>query len=196
MARDTQEIGKVEITDAGTTRIQASRIGSRDQVSVNAQLFGAVHSDGWRALLGVLEFDDGWDVRCLDVGKGAPEAVYRLLHGLRMSISDGPSAGEQWVELSQARIDPEVVPPWSNLKKATASQLDDGAGTNVDEVISRVGGELGTREELLDDDSRRRSYLCCVFERNASLPPVTCYVLTRLLPLAGGYTGHSAIVKN
>lgn len=83
------EVGRVEITDAGTRRIQASRISSRDQVSVNVQLFGAVQSGGWRALLGVLEFGDGWDVRCLEVGKGAPEAVYRPLHGLRMSISDG-----------------------------------------------------------------------------------------------------------
>ena len=183
------EIGRVEITDAGTRRIQASRIGSRDQVSFNAQLFGAVHSDGWRALLGVLEFEDGWDARCLEVGKGAPEAVYRLLHGLRMSISDGPSAGEQWVELSQARIDPEVVPPWSNLKKATASQRDDGAATGVTNALSEAGGKMDSRENLLGDESRRRGYLCCVFPQGEPLPPVASYVLTRLLPLANGYTG-------
>ncbi len=183
------EISKVEITDAGNTRILASKIGSREQVSVDAHRYAVIHRDGLKAFIGVIDFGESQDVRCLEVGKGAPEAVYRLLHGLRMSISDGPSAGEQWVELSQARIDPEVVPPWSNLKKATSSQLDDGAGTAVNDVLSDAGGEMGSREDLMGDETRRRGYLCCVFRQGESLPPVASYVLTRLLPLANGYTG-------
>ncbi|MDZ7854165.1 MAG: hypothetical protein U5L98_16405 [Halomonas sp.] len=91
--------------------------------------------------------------------------------------------------LSQARVDLDVVPPWSNLKKATFAQLDDGAGTDVDVLLSEVDGELGTREDLLNDDSRRRGYLCCLFPQGQSLPPVASYVLTRLLPLANGYSG-------
>lgn len=183
------EVGKVKVSYEGKTRIQASRIGSREQESVNAHRYSVAHRDGWQAWIGVIDFSDSQDVRCLEVGKGAPEAVYRLLHGLRMSISDGPSAGEQWVELSQARIDPEVVPPWSNLKKATSSQLDDGAGTDVADSLSDAGGEMGSREDLMGDETRRRGYLCCVFRQGESLPPVASYVLTRLLSLANGYTG-------
>ncbi|MEQ6916039.1 hypothetical protein [Halomonas aquatica] len=183
------EVGKVKVSYEGKTRIQASKIGSREQMGANAHRYSVAHRDGWQASIGVMDFADSQDVRCLEVGKGAPEAVYRLLHGLRMSISDGPSAGEQWVELSQARIDPEVVPPWSNLKKATSSQLDDGADADVEDVVIEAGGESGTREDLLGDESRRRGYLCCVFRQGELLPPVTSYVLTRLLPLANGYTG-------
>lgn len=183
------QIGDFKIIDEGRAWIHASRVGSQEQVGVFTHLFGAAHHDGWHAQVGVLEFDTGWDVRCLEVSKGAPEAVYRLLHGLRMSLYDGPSSGERWAELSQARIDPEVVPPWSNLKKASQEQLDDGAGIDVDAVLAEAGGEVGTRERMLDDESRRRGYLCCVFPCSSSLPAVASYVLTRILPLTHGYVG-------
>lgn len=103
-------------------------------------------------------------------------------------VLTGRSRSAYSIDLSQARIDPEVVPPWSNLKKASQEQLDDGAGIDVDAVLAEAGGEVGLSEMMLGDESRRRRQ-CCAFPSASSLPPVASYVLTRLLPLNHGYSG-------
>ena len=76
-----------------------------------------------------------------------------------------------------------------NLFAASEDELDDGAGVSVAHQLARHGADrTGTREELLNDDSRARARLGVRFGDHADLVPVIAYVCTRVAPVANGVT--------
>lgn len=103
----------------------------------------------------------------------------RLGQGLRLGTSiDGD---QMMIELRIARINDEL---WSNLYKATHDELDAGAGLNVAEVLKQFGGDhIGTREDVVGDSSKRRTYMCVVGKPGSEHLPVIAHFLTRVLPL-------------
>jgi len=51
----------------------------------------------------------------------------------------------------------------------------------------------GTREVVLNDTSRRRTYLAVTFPKAAVDVPVAAFVLTRVLPLMKGFGRKGAV---
>mgnify|MGYP002629763491 FL=1 len=103
----------------------------------------------------------------------------RLGQGLRLGTTiDGD---RMMIELRIARMKDER---WSNLFKATHGELDAGAGVDVAEVLSRFGGDqVGTREDVIGDDGRRKTFMCVAGEVDAEHLPAIAHFLTRVLPL-------------
>lgn len=125
--------------------------------------------------------DARW-VDCLDTFQTAMPWK-RLAQGLRMGTTlDGD---RMMIELRQARINDDKL--WSNLYKATASELDDGAGCGVRSLLSDWGAmSYGTREEVIGDTSQRRTYMCVTASSDTEHLPAIAYLLTRVVPLARG----------
>jgi hypothetical protein len=84
------------------------------------------------------------------------------------------------MELEQARLD---ASGWVRSYKATLRELDEGAGISTAEVIEGLGGEVGTRGELLGDTGQRRSWMCVVFPAESVLAPVAAFTLSRIAPV-------------
>ncbi len=118
------------------------------------------------------------DVRTLD-RHVSPQTLDRLKQGLRLGVHG--HGGRLVVDLAQARL---KEGHWSNLYRATWEELDHGAGISVREALSELrADELGTREAVLADASRRRNYLCALFAVGRPLVPIGAYVLTRVAPI-------------
>jgi hypothetical protein len=76
---------------------------------------------------------------------------------------------------------------WSNLQRATYSEIESWLGSNVNDFLSSIGGsELLTRERLFGDDGRRRNELACSFDSDNFMTPFGIFALTRPLPLLKG----------
>ena len=103
----------------------------------------------------------------------------RLGQGLRLGTTiDGD---RMMIELRIARMDDQK---WSNMFKATSEDLDAGAGVDVAEVLRRFGGdEVGTREDVIGDGSRRKGFMCVAGGAGAEHLPAIAHFLTRVLPL-------------
>lgn len=103
----------------------------------------------------------------------------RLGQGLRLGTSiDGD---RMMIELRVARMDDAK---WSNMFKASREELDAGAGVDVAEVLRRFGGdEVGTREDVMGDDSRRKTFMCVAGDTASEHLPAVAHFLTRVVPL-------------
>jgi hypothetical protein len=181
------ELGNIIITEHGKKGLNLAPV-SGPQERATAHVYRIQASSGWDLLVAYAAFRNSIDVRCLEYSKSTPETLHRLTHGLRMSVLAGPSLTSQWAELSQARLDKTVTPAWSTLRKASEQELNYAADISVRAALYGIGGTLGTRADQIDDDSRRRSYMCTVFPKGNRDVPVAAYVLTRVLPLANGWS--------
>ena len=128
--------------------------------------------------LRLLVRDTTWDTGERDLAVhdrcDAPQRFDRLVSGSRLTVQPG------LVELRQARMKPGG---WSNLFKADLAELDDGAGTDVATALRDAGAtDVGTREEVLGDTGRRRSFVVATFADGREVP-VVAYVLTRVAPV-------------
>jgi hypothetical protein len=181
------KVGPLSIDNCGMRIIElAPVVGSRERAHVS--VYSLNHRNGWKLEVAYAKFMHSTDVRCLEYSDSTPDALHRLTHGLRMSVLDGPNRNTQWAELSQARLDKSVTPAWSTLRRATERELSNAAQAKVRSILNDFGGDLGTRAQLLDDASRRRSYLCTVFARDSQEAPIAAYALTRILPLANEWS--------
>ena len=117
------------------------------------------------------------DVQQLSRTEGG-EPLDGLTRRLRISIKD--RGDDKWMELEQARLD---ASGWVRSYKATLQELDEGAGVSTAEVIGGLGGDVGTREELLGDTGQRRSWMCVVFPAESLLVPVAAFALCRVAPV-------------
>lgn len=153
--------------------------GGVPAVRASASVRDAIHPDGHELELAYLHAPNGerW-VQCRKV-----DSPVRLLDSvedrLRLTIQDdGP---REWCELRQARATGER---WSSLFRPTFAELDEAAGADVArELRARGALQVGTREAVLGDQGRRRSFPCVVFERGNEDVPLLAFVLTRVLPL-------------
>ena len=111
----------------------------------------------------------------------SPELFDTLIKRLRLAVldHDGP-----YVELRQARLRPNGR---ANLFYPDSADLDRGAGLAVHTTLLAHGAsQVGTREELFDDEGPARFRLGARFSDHDSLVPVVAYVLTRVCPVAAG----------
>lgn len=176
----------VEVISGDTKPLRGQPVGVKSFVQGQATRYILRSRTGWE-----LEVADvTWpgrdrDVRTLAYSPTTPMELHRLQRGLRMSIKRRGEA-ELWVELSQARSADDQGAGWSNLRHATMEQLSEGAGFSVRAALEALGAEVDLREQLLEDQSRRRGYLCAVFPTDRVHVPVICYTLTRVLPVLRG----------
>jgi hypothetical protein len=139
--------------------------------------------------LRLLVRDTSWDTGARDLAVhdrcDAPPAFDRLASGSRLTVGEAPG-GRALVELRQARL---KGGNWSNLFKASLEELDAGARTDVVTALRDAGAvEVGTREDVLGDEGRRRSFVVATSPPTAQDVPVVAYVLTRIAPLHHGIT--------
>jgi hypothetical protein len=125
-------------------------------------------------------WDDGGQVVCRSRTDSAP-AFDRLLHGARLGVRD---VGEGNDACEVGLLHWEAGKGWGNVRKATREQLDDVLEDDVADLLIGCGAlDLGTKEEVLFDDGRRRNYLAATFPAGDSVVPLTVYTLTRVLPI-------------
>jgi hypothetical protein len=155
-----------------------------------ARAYSITVPDGGILEVAATHWDSGdRDVRTITRLAG-PAAYDRLVKGLRLGIAAAPNGG-YFCELgiTQHHVDrqPTVV-------KADAADLKMMLGSDSGEMFRTLGATAyGTREVVIDDTSRRRSYLAVTFPQTAIDVPVAAYVLTRVLPLMKGFGRKGAI---
>ena len=97
---------------------------------------------------------------------------------------------ECWVELAQARVDPTDHVMRATTKLASLEELNAGAQLNCEEILLDAGAlRVGTKRELLGDESKRSSFLIAIFEKENERVPIAAYALTKILPLIHEYAG-------
>lgn len=90
--------GALAIQEDGTGTIElAPVVGAREPTHVSLYLLS--HSSGWTLKIAYAKFIYSTDVRCLKYSDPTPDILYRLTHGLRMSVIDGRNRNTQWAEL-------------------------------------------------------------------------------------------------
>lgn len=125
-------------------------------------------------------WDDGGQVVCRSRTDSAP-AFDRLLHGVRLGVHD-VGGGTDACEMRLLHWD--AAAGWGNVRKATRDQLDEVLDGDVADLLIGAGAlDLGTREEVLFDDGRRRSYVVVTFPAGDPVVPLAAYTLTRVLPI-------------
>lgn len=140
---------------------------------------------GWTMRLAYLRWESGErEVRAIDCNS-TEHRMHDMCNRLRMSVSEVDSSpGLSWMELSQACLLSEAQPIRTTKEKASAIELLEGAGGIIARrEFEKLGARFGTKEQVLGDTGRRRSYLCTVFPENDLVVPPVAFTLTRVLPV-------------
>ncbi|HIF21058.1 MAG TPA: hypothetical protein EYQ27_03940 [Gemmatimonadetes bacterium] len=167
-----QEVRREAQTPGGDSDVEATItaavLRSGPDVRLDIEWCDAVNGERW--------------VRAVDA-HSSPACVHRLIHGLRPGVH--PISGRDgvvYMELRQARIVDD--PDWPRVRKVPIEDLDEGAGTDLTELLVRFGAEaVATREDAWGDTGRRRAQLCVVFGPSDPMVAFVAYALTRLAPL-------------
>ena len=117
------------------------------------------------------------DVRLHDRGT-APQQFDRFTSTGRLGLAP-VGTDECYVELMQAQMGENDHP---TLRKVELEELSQGAGCDVEAVLTKMGAKVGTRASLIGDTSKRRSRYCARFPSRATEVAVVAYVLTRIAP--------------
>jgi len=144
---------------------------------------------GWTMQLAYLHWENGErEVRALNCNS-TEHRMHDMCNRLRMSVSEvGFNPSQAWMELSQARLASRSGPIRTTKKKATEVEFLEGAeGIPPRRELEKLGAKLGTRNELLGDAGKRRSYLCTVFPSEDIVVPVVAFILARTLPIWNRY---------
>lgn len=121
------------------------------------------------------------DVRVIETGD-TPSPYSRLGHGGRMGVY--ALDDQHYSEVRAMKLGAEN---WSNLQRATYSEIESWLGSNVNDLLVSLGcSELTTREELFGDVGRRRNELACSFGSDNYMAVFGLFTLTRPLPLLKG----------
>lgn len=172
----------VEVVLGERKTLRGQPVGVKRFVQGDGQVYTVRGAAGWQLEVADVTWRGGErDVRTLNYDAATPASLHRLRQGLRMSVKRHGDT-ELWVELSQAQPGDDD-PAWANLRRASMEQLTVGAGLSVRQAMEALGAEVDLREQLLDDRSRRRGYLCAVFSADGDHLPVICYTITRVLPV-------------
>ncbi|MCD9624213.1 serine/threonine protein kinase [Rhabdothermincola salaria] len=114
-----------------------------------------------------------------------PSRLTRLAQGLRASEQEGPDPNAVYLRLRQARLTPDRGPDWSNVFKASLSELDAGAGCDVAAVLMSAGAKaVDSQAVAIGDTGRTRGESCVVYDPDEPGDvPALAYFLTRVIPL-------------
>jgi hypothetical protein len=175
-------VGPINVKYMGESQTEAVTMSGGDPIPATQHLAFITGPDGIALETAYLIFANGErDVRVLETGD-TPSPYSRLGHGGRLGVY---SLGEQhYCEARAMKLGEEA---WSNLQRATYSEIESWLGSNVNDFLSSIGGsELLTRERLFGDDGRRRNELACSFDSDNFMTPFGIFALTRPLPLLKG----------
>lgn len=118
----------------------------------------------------------------LPVELGPARPLARLEHGLRMSVL--LNGRTPFVELGISRIKADSMQMWSNVHKASDADFEAICGTDWNQLLRGLGAKsVGTRERVLGDSGRRKSYLAASWEGDSQTVPVAAYLMSRVIPL-------------
>ena len=118
-----------------------------------------------------------------------PTRMKKLARSLRMNVMSVANAEDFFVELSQARINPDEVDGNPTLKKSiTNDDIRTGLG-GADPVelfrsLRTIG--YGTRKDVCGETNRNKGYLCVRFDRSNVHIPAVAHFATRVMPLYFG----------
>ncbi len=146
--------------------------------------------DGGVLEVGMTTWENGdRDVRCFSRLAG-PLAYDRLVKGVRLGVAS-KRPGEWDCELGILSHHQDRPP---TVVKATWADLDSMLGSSArDHLLASGATAAGTKEDTIGDVGRRRNYLVMVSPEEQPEPPLTAYVLTRVLPLMTGFGGVGAV---
>jgi hypothetical protein len=129
------------------------------------------------------------DVRCFKRLAG-PIMYDRLVHGARLGVASKRDG--QWdTELGILRFHDDRQP---TVVKAAWEDLDTVLNADARQFLLDHGASgVGTKDALIGDTGKRRSYLMMVSAVDDPAPPIVAYTLTRVLPLLTGFGSSAAI---
>ena len=175
-------VGPINVKYMGESQTQAVTMSGGEPILATQHLAFITGPDGIALETAYLIFSNGdRDVRVLETGD-TPSPYSRLGHGGRLGVY--PLGNQHYCEMRAMKLGEES---WSNLQRATYSEIEGWLGSNVNDFLSSIGGsELLTRELLFGDDGRRRNELACSFDSDNFMTPFGIFALTRPLPLLKG----------
>ena len=144
--------------------------------------------DGGVLEIGLTSWENGdRDIRCFSRLAG-PLGYDRLIHGGRLGVAE--KRPQEWdCELGILKHHSGRQP---TVVKADMRDLDRVLTGSTQELLTSLGATaVGTKEHVLADTGRRRSYLVMTAPEGNPAPPLAAYVITRVLPLLTGF-GSSA----
>jgi hypothetical protein len=175
-------VGPLNVKYMGEARTEAVTMSGGEPISATQHLAFITGPDGIALETAYLIFANGErDVRVIETGD-TPAPYSRLGHGGRLGVY---SLGDRhYCEARAMKLGEEA---WSNIQRATYSEIESWLGSNVNDFLFAIGGsELLTRERLFGDDGRRRNELSCSFDSDNFMTPFGVFALTRPLPLLKG----------
>ncbi|MBS1632385.1 MAG: hypothetical protein JST10_07415 [Bacteroidetes bacterium] len=117
------------------------------------------------------------DIVCLD-GSNDPR-LNTVIGRMRLSVYDFDE-GSDWISLKTAVLKNQQ-PPHATLHQCSYDYYRDFLRIDLEKEIGYFGRfQLGTKEELLNEDGRNRNDLCVLFEKNNTLLPVAAFTLSRI----------------
>lgn len=129
------------------------------------------------------------DVRVFSRLSG-PEIYDRLAKGVRMGVHE--TGGEELY--SELRILSQHEGRQPTMIKAQEVDLDRMLDGSVRDFLLGCGAtKVGTRAQILNDESRRRELLAVTFAPGDVKVPITAYTITRILPLFKGFGNMSPV---
>ena len=175
-------VGPLKIKYMGESHASAIPISGGDPIVATQHLALITGPDGIALEAAYLIFANGdRDVRVLETGD-TPTPYARLGHGGRLGVY---SLGD--ILYCEARAMKLGEENWSNLQRASYSEIEQWLGEDVNNFLESIGAsKLLTREGLFSDESRRRNELAASFDLNNLMAPFAIFTLTRPLPLLRG----------
>lgn len=152
-----------------------------------AELYEAANGAGTTVALSYVTWANGERHVDMSLKHGGPAKLNSLESRHRLTIQRQTTFA--FCELQQARLEIHGSRMRVVRRKATEAELDEGARVHVAGVLKQLGAlAVSTREEVFDDTSRNRSYLCVAFDPDDRKVPLGAFILTRVLPPLNGMT--------
>ncbi len=176
----SSDIGLFRLNTESTTEpfVGATPANEKD-VAGERKVYDATGPERIELKIADERFENGErQIRLLDSGAAGPR-FERLTHGCRLTVA--AQGALLRINLEQARMKDEN---WSGTFKASVAELDAGCGADTAAILEQFGvRKIGTRGEMLGDESSHKGKLCAFFPKDAELLPIAAYVITRLSPI-------------
>ena len=170
------------VTPNGQIRVNVDATPSEDtDVSALATAYAVRHPDGHSLDILYVAAENG--ERWVEARRivSPSDRLKRLDGRLRLMVL--PHGRTAFCELRLARPKGER---WANLYKASLAELNAQTGVQIAELLREAGAQdVGSREALLGDTDRHRTFLCATFEPSSQEVPILAFLFTRTVPLAG-----------
>ena len=161
-------------TVQGTTISDVSSVGQSYQSTMKGSDFK------------ILIQDTTWENGERDIQASTVEGTNPVLLDLarRLRIGIYPSPKHDFLSTLDLRFALRKGMARATAKKMNPREYEELTGLRFLEILNSIpNSACGTREELMKDDSRRRSDFATAFPREDRVIPVIAFLLTRVLPL-------------